>query len=137
MKRSLKSINHILQSGFTGVLGIVITKVSDNKIVATAPITEHSHRPGGFVHGGVYLALAETLAGAGSLLMVDTERHEVLGMQISANHTGSAKSGEMTIIAELIHHGSKTHIWNVEITDDNGKRLSTARVTNMIVKKAQ
>lgn len=137
MQLSLKTINEILQNGFAGMLGIVVHEIGDKKLIASAPVSEKMYRPGNFVHGGVYLALAETLAGTGSFLMVDGEQYEVLGIQISANHTGSTQSGEMTIIADLIHHGSKTHIWNVEITSDNGKRLSTARVTNMIVKKSR
>ncbi len=134
MDLSLETINNILQQGFSGVLSLAVTQVSDDKIIATAPITETCYRPGGFVHGGVYLALAETLAGLGSMLAVDREKYEVLGIQVSANHTSSAKSGEMTITATPIHKGRKTHIWNIDITCNN-KLLSTVRVTNMVVKK--
>lgn len=134
MDLSLKTINDLLQQGFSGVLGIMVTQVSDDKIIATAPITENHYRPGGFVHGGVYLALAETLAGLGSMVYVDREKYEVLGIQVSANHTSSAKSGEMTITATPIHKGRKTHIWNVDISCE-GRLLSTVRVTNIIVKK--
>ncbi len=134
MYLSLKTINNILQQGFSGTLGIQVCHVEDKKVIATAPITEQCYRPGGFVHGGVYLGLAETLAGVGSALSVDMNKYEVFGIQVSANHTGSIKSGEMTIIASAIHLGRKTHIWNVDITCEE-RLLSTVRVTNIIVEK--
>lgn len=136
MSLSIAVINQVLQTGFTGILGIVVTDVSDGKLVATAPINKNSLQPAGIVHGGVYLALAETLAGLGSASYVNINQYDVFGVQVSANHTGSAKSGEMNIVATCIHRGSKTHVWNVDVFDDQDNCLSTARVTNLIVKKA-
>ncbi len=136
MTPTLENINAILKTGFTGVLGLEITEITSDTLTAKAPISAHSHRPSGFVHGGVYLALAESMAGTGSFLYVDIEKYEVFGIQVSANHTGSAQSGDMKIVATCLHRGRQTHIWNVDIFNDADKRLSTARITNMIVKKS-
>ena len=88
-----------------------------------------------FLHGGANLALAETLAGLGSMLLVDNEKFDVLGTQVSGNHTGVLKEGKALAKAKIVHKGNKTHVWNVDIKSEDGRLISTVRVTNMIVLK--
>ena len=79
--------------------------------------------------------MAETIAGLGTMLLVDLREFDVRGMQVSANHTGSLREGTVWATAKIIHQGNKTHIWNVDLRDEEGRLISTARVTNIIVKK--
>jgi uncharacterized protein (TIGR00369 family) len=69
------------------------------------------------------------------MLTVDIQEYDILGIQVSANHTGSATEGMVYARAEIVHPGNQTHVWNVEIRSESGKLFSTARVTNMIVKR--
>jgi 1,4-dihydroxy-2-naphthoyl-CoA hydrolase len=69
------------------------------------------------------------------MLSVDINEFDVLGIQVSANHTGSTIGGIVYARAEIIHPGFQTQVWNVEIRNEDGKLVSTARVTNMIVKR--
>jgi uncharacterized protein (TIGR00369 family) len=71
------------------------------------------------------------------MLLVDNQEYDVMGIQVSANHTGKAEGGEVFARAESLHLGKKTHVWNVDIRNESGKLISTARVTNMIVKRHQ
>lgn len=116
-------------------LGIRFTAVGEGWVEATMPVDYRTFRPGGFLHGGANLALAETVAGLGSMLTVDIREFDILGIQVSANHTGSTAQGMVYARAEIVHPGMQTHVWNVEIKNVSGKLLSTARVTNMIVKR--
>ncbi len=116
-------------------LGIRFTAVGEGWVEATMPVDHRTSRPGGLLHGGANLALAETIAGLGSMLTVDINEFDVLGIQVSANHTGSASSGRVYARAEILHPGNQTHVWNVEIKNEAGKLISTGRVTNMIVKR--
>jgi uncharacterized protein (TIGR00369 family) len=79
--------------------------------------------------------LAETIAGFGSMLEVDIQEYDIRGIQVSANHTGKADSDTVFARAEVLHLGKRTHVWNVDIRNSAGKLVSTARVTNMIVKR--
>ena len=81
------------------------------------------------------MAFAETLAGLGSMLIVDFSDFEVLGIQVNGNHTGVLKSGKAVASATIVHRGKQTHVWNVDVKDETGRLISTARVTNMIVKR--
>ncbi|PTN10411.1 PaaI family thioesterase [Mangrovibacterium marinum] len=128
-------LNASMQNSLISNLGIQIEAVSEGEVVATMPVSEKTMRPGGILHGGANLALAETIAGLGSILLIDSAEYDARGIQVSANHVGGAKEGQVVATAKIIHRGKQTHIWNVDITRQDGKLISSARVTNMIIKK--
>ena len=131
----LELINQYTKDTLVDCLGIRFTAIGEGWVEASMPVDKRTFRPGGFLHGGANLALAETVAGLGSMLMVDVEEFDILGIQVSANHTGVANEGFVFARAELTHPGTQTHVWNVDIKNNSGKLISTGRVTNMIVKR--
>ena len=128
-------INLAIGNSLVGNLGIRIKKIADGEVEAYMLVNEKTSRPDGMLHGGANLALAETLAGLGSMLLVDMNAFDVLGIQVNGNHTGVAKEGQVNAVAKIIHKGNQTHVWNVDVSNEDGKLISTARVTNMIVKR--
>ncbi len=130
----LELINEFTKNSLLESLGIKFTKIEDGLVEGTMKLSVKNSRPGGILHGGANLAMAETVAGLGSMLIVDQSKYNVLGMQVSANHTGVLKGGKATAVAKIVHQGNRTHVWNVDISDEDGKLISSARVTNMIVK---
>ncbi len=132
---SLEELNALSKDTLIEGLGIEYTSVSRGEVTASMPVDERTCRPGGIMHGGAYLALAETLAGLGSSLMVDASEYHVIGFQVSGNHVRSADSGHVYGTAIIKYEGRQTHVWNVDITDEDGEMVSTCRVVNMIRKK--
>ncbi len=119
-------------------IGIEMISIEDGLVKASMPVDERTSRPcepKDILNGGASLALAETTAGYGSLKICSDEEMPV-GIQISANHLSMATVGQ-TVYATgtLIHKGRTQHVWNVDITTEDGKLVSTARITNLIVKK--
>jgi len=129
----LELLNQWVKNSLVGNLGIEFTRIDIGLVEGFFTLSEKNCRPDGALHGGANLALAETLAGLGSMLLVDNEKFDVRGTQISGNHTGMLKQGKALAIAKIIHQGNKTHLWNVDITNEEGKLISTVRATNMIV----
>lgn len=116
-------------------LGIVFTHVSENKVEATMPVKKHVCQPFGILHGGATIALAESAAGEGSLFLCK-ENEMPAGVQISCNHISAAKEGDtVNAVANIIHKGTTTHIWNVDIYNSHAKLISSVRVLNMIIKQ--
>ncbi|MBN2637085.1 MAG: PaaI family thioesterase [Prolixibacteraceae bacterium] len=128
-------LNQWVKKSLIGNLGIEFTKTELGLVEGFFTLSEKNCRPDGILHGGTNLAMAETLAGLGSMLIVDNQKYDVLGTQISGNHTGVLKEGKAFAKAKIIHQGNKTHIWNVDITAEDNRLISTVRVTNMIVLK--
>ncbi len=131
----IELINQFTKGTLVDNLGIVFTEVGTGFVKATMPVDKRTFRPGGTLHGGASLALAETVAGLGSMLMVDFSEYDIKGIQISANHTSSMAEGMVYAIAKILHAGKQTHVWDVRIEDKEFRLISTERVTNMIIKK--
>lgn len=134
-KSSLKDLNSINAETLVENLGIEYTDIGEGFVLAKMPVDKRTFRPGNILHGGANVVLAETIGGLGSFVLVDNDKFDVRGSQLSANHTGSAKSGWVYGKAEIIHRGEKTHVWNIDIRDENERLISTVRLTNFIVPK--
>ena len=132
-----ETLNEFCAQSMIGLLGITFTDVQPDSIRATMPVNSKTCQPNGWLHGGASLALAESMAGAGSYLLVDREQFNVLGLQVSGNHISSINKGILQANARLIHKGKTTHVWDVKITDENHKLISTVRVTNIITDKTR
>ena len=131
----VEMLGHYLKNTMIEHLGIQFTSYGEGWVEATMPVDRRTFRPGGMLHGGANLALAETIAGFGSMLSVDIQEYDVRGIQVSGNHTGKADGSAVYARAEVLHQGKRTHVWNVDIRSESGKLISTSRVTNMIVKR--
>jgi 1,4-dihydroxy-2-naphthoyl-CoA hydrolase len=130
----IKQLNDLCKGTFVDFLGIEFLEWGENFIEARMPVNQKL-QPMGLLHGGASLALAESVASGGSYLLVDPEKYDVLGLQVTGNHISSVSDGTLYARAEIIHRGKTTHVWDVKIKGDNGKLISVTRVTMMIVKK--
>ena len=99
---------------------------------ASMRVDESSRQPMGYLSGGASLALAETLAGAGSAALCPDK--VCVGIQVSGSHVRAVPDGDtVNALARIVHQGSTLHVWNVDLTDGCGRLISTAHVTNYIL----
>lgn len=131
----LDLLNAQAQHALMGNLGIQYTFASDERIEATMPVDQRTRQPFGILHGGATLALAETVAGLGSMIACQPDEI-VVGMQVSGNHISSAHEGDtVRAIATIVHKGRSSHVWNVDVFTSTNKLVSSVRVVNSILKK--
>ena len=112
-------------------MGIVFREFSAERMVATMPV-EGNQQNAGLLHGGAHLVLAETLGSIAAVLHVRGER-PVVGIEIGATHHRSLTEGLVTGTCTPIHLGGTLTTHEIVMTDASGRRLSTARITNMIL----
>lgn len=131
----LDFLNEQTRLALMGNLGIQYTYASIDRVEATMPVDRRTRQPFGILHGGATLALAETVAGLGSMLSSKPDEI-VLGMQISGNHISSAHEGDtVRAVATIVHKGRSSHVWNVDVFTSTNKLVSSVRVVNSIIKK--
>jgi 1,4-dihydroxy-2-naphthoyl-CoA hydrolase len=120
------------QAGDTLVtrMGIQIIEASAERVVGMMPVRGNT-QPYGLLHGGASCVLAETLGSLGSALHAGPDRITV-GIEISATHHRSAADGEVTGVATLIHGGRTITTYEIVITDEQARRVCTARLTCLI-----
>ena len=126
----LDQLNARAKHALMGNLGIQYTYASEDRVE-----DERTRQPFGILHGGATLALAETVAGLGSMILAKPDEM-VVGMQVSGSHMSSAHEGDtVRAVGTIIHKGRSSHVWNVDIFTSTDKLVSSVRVINSILKK--
>ena len=111
-------------------MGIEMVEASPERLVATMPV-EGNTQPYGLLHGGASVVLAETLGSFGAALHAGPGK-AVVGLDINATHHRAARSGLVTGIATPISLGRTLACYEVVVTDDDGRRICTSRITCLI-----
>ena len=124
---------HMEQMPYTGgtlmdALGIVLEDMSPGRVTATMPVDDRTRQPFGLLHGGASVALAETVASIGAALNAG-EGRTVVGMEINANHIRSKREGTVRAVATPVHIGRRSSVWEVRITDEEGRLVCISRCT--------
>jgi 1,4-dihydroxy-2-naphthoyl-CoA hydrolase len=118
-----------ITKGFDGFYGLEVTELTEELARGHVVVRDELKQPAGLVHGGVYAAMAESLASLGTGLAAIAQGQIAMGL---SNHTSFLRpitQGTVHAEARRKHRGRTTWVWEVEITDDQRKLCVLARVT--------
>ncbi|MET0854917.1 MAG: hotdog fold thioesterase [Microterricola sp.] len=127
------ALDWVLQRGIGALaekMGIEFTEFSVERAVGRMPV-EGNTQPAMLLHGGAYVVLGESLGSMAANLWAGEGRLAV-GIEINATHTRSATSGFVTGVCTPIHLGRTLTTHEIAISDEQGRRCSTIRITNLI-----
>ena len=113
-------------------LGIQFESIREGQLSASMPVDKRTHQPFGLLHGGASAVLAETLGSFGSHQLIDHKTQAAVGVELNINHLNGIKSGEVIGEAQIIKRGKTLHVWQIDISDREGKAIATSRLTVMI-----
>jgi uncharacterized protein (TIGR00369 family) len=114
---------------FDAAYGLELTDCSEEIARARVEIRDHLRAPGGFLHGGVYGAIADALATRGTAAGVAGDGKQAVGLASQLTVMHPIAEGTMLATARRRHRGRTTWVWEVEIADDGGRRCVSGRVT--------
>ena len=135
MEDIVKKMNALNEGTMMETLGIEYLEVREGFVYARMFVKKELSQPYGMLHGGASMALAESIGGVGSAVYVDMETYVIRGMQMSANHVKAAKVGSYVYAtATILHKGRQTHVWNIDVKNEDGDLVSTCRLTNFVFK---
>ena len=129
----LARCNFFSKNTLMETLEIEYIDAGEGFLVAKMPVNFRNHQPMGLLHGGASVALAESVGSAASMLFINHEEFEIRGIEISANHLRSIKEGFVFGTARIIHKGKTLHLWEIKITDEEGRLISLCKLTNMVL----
>jgi 1,4-dihydroxy-2-naphthoyl-CoA hydrolase len=115
--------------GFDALYGLELTEVSGGVVRGTVAVRDAVRQPFGLVHGGVYASIAESLASVGTLVEVHEDGMTAMGMSNNTTFLRSISRGTVHATGRPLHRGRTTWVWDVEITDDDGRVCASSRVT--------
>ena len=111
-------------------MGIEVLEASPDRLVATMPVAGNT-QPYGLLHGGASVVLAETLGSIGAALHAGPDK-AVVGLDINATHHRAARSGQVTGTATALSLGRTLASYEVVVTDEDGRRVCTSRITCLV-----
>jgi uncharacterized protein (TIGR00369 family) len=111
-------------------MGIEFLEAGPERVVGRMPV-EGNTQPYGLLHGGASAVLAETLGSVAAAIHAGPDRL-ALGIEINATHHRAASSGYVTGVATRLHGGRSLATYDIEITDEQGRRVCTSRLTCML-----
>ncbi len=134
IKTSAEAAALLAERGGLGVLadkmGIELLEVSAERTVATMPVAGNTQSIG-ILHGGAHVVLAESL-GSFSANVWAYPNKVAVGIEINASHTRSVASGVVTGTCTALNLGKTLTLHEIVVTDEQGRRLSTVRITNYL-----
>ena len=133
----LSLANAVTKNTLMQTLGIIYTDIGADFLEAKMKVVPAVHQPMGLLHGGASVALAESVGSAASHMFIDNENFMVKGIEITANHLKSKREGEVTARATILHKGKTTHLWKIEIKDENDQLVSFCKLTNIVLPKTK
>jgi 1,4-dihydroxy-2-naphthoyl-CoA hydrolase len=121
----------MLPGSFPGDLGIELTEITDEHVRGRMHVDKRHLHPMGYVHGGAWVAFADTVAAWGTMRHLPDGKGFTT-VELKVNVLASAKAGdELTAFGEPLHIGSRTHVWQVQVFRE--KRLAANFVCTQIV----
>jgi 1,4-dihydroxy-2-naphthoyl-CoA hydrolase len=115
--------------GFDLLYGIEWLSFSDTEVHAQVKVREQLTQPAGLIHGGVYAAMAESMASFGTALHVHEQGEVALGMSNATNFVRPITAGTVHAQATRLHRGRTTWVWDVRFSDDAGRTCAVTRMT--------
>ncbi|GLX91703.1 hotdog fold thioesterase [Pseudomonas weihenstephanensis] len=129
----LAYLNSQRKNTICDVLDITFDAFDDTSITASMVVDHRTHQPFGLLHGGASVVLAETLGSMASYLCIDQQKFYCVGLEVNANHLRGVRSGRVSAVARAVHIGRTTHVWDIRLTDENGKLNCISRLTIAVV----
>ena len=119
----------VLEETLDSHLGFEYFDIKEDSARGSVAVTNRVCQPYGLVHGGVYAALAESLASIATVAAIYDDGNIAVGLSNATSFIRPATEGTLHAHAKRRHRGRTTWIWDVDITDDQDRLCATTRVT--------
>ncbi|MCL5128409.1 MULTISPECIES: PaaI family thioesterase [unclassified Algibacter] len=134
-KAVLEKANTACKNTLMETLNIEMVDFGDDYLTARMPVDSRVHQPDGVLHGGATAALAESVGSFATHVFVNTDNLFVRGLEITANHLKSVKSGFVYAKATFLHKGRTTQLLDIRVTDDDDNLISICRLSTISLPK--
>lgn len=113
---------------FDALYGLVLDEVGHGLVRAHVDVRPEVTQPLGLVHGGVYCSVAEAIASIATYQAVQPDQ-VAMGIANQTSFLRPVTSGTVHAVAEAIHRGRTTWVWDVRFTDDEQRLCAVSRMT--------
>jgi len=130
---NIEQLNALQKNTIGEVLDIRFESFDEESLTASMVVDQRTHQPYGLLHGGASVVLAESVGSMAAYLCIDASKFYCGGLEVNANHLRGVRSGRVTAVARAIHIGRTTQVWDIRLTNDDGKSSCVSRLTMAVV----
>ncbi len=120
-------------AGLNRLLDLRFVRATEDEVVAEVPVTEHLLQPYGLVHGGVYSAIAETVASSGAALTAMRDGRHTVGLENHTTFLRGVRDGTLRATGVPLARGRRSHVWQVDIRDERGRFVARGQVRMLVL----
>ena len=131
----LTKANAVCKDTLMETLDIELVDFGEDYLVARMPVTKKVYQPDGILHGGATVALAESVGSFASNIFLHSKDLMVRGIEISANHLKSVKSGFVYAKATFVHKGKTTQLLDIRVTNEQNQLISVCKLSTISLPK--
>lgn len=129
-----KTISEAGEEVLPGHLGLELVEITVGGAVMRCDIRQEHFAPNGYLHGGLIMSIADTVAGYGCVGNLPDGGNGFTTVEAKANFIGSIREGSIVAVGLMIHGGRTTQVWDVDVADEStGRTLAKFRCTQMIL----
>ena len=130
---TLSSLQQLLQPLFPGLMGVQLTRVEPELVVATMLVRPELCTAGGILQGGAYMAFADTLGAVGTLVNLPQGRRTTTTDSSTKFISGARLGTTVTGESSALHRGKTTMVWQTRISNDQGKLCALVTQTQLVL----
>ena len=128
MSQDFAQMINARRGGYNESIGLTFERATVDEVVARIEVGPQHHQPYGVVHGGVYSSMVETVASVGAALNVMPDGRHTVGLENSTTFLRATREGSLTARATPLARGRRSHVWEVEVRDDEDRLVAKGRV---------
>jgi len=129
----LKIVNERGEGHLPGLIGIVFTELSTERVRAELSVRQELMAPNGFLHAASVIALADTACGYGCRLLLPEGAAGFTTIELKSNFLGTSREGTIVCEAKAVHAGRTTQVWDAEVRNAQGRLMALFRCTQAVL----
>lgn len=126
------ALTSITEGRLPGMLGFQVTRVAETEIEASMEIGPHHLAPNGYLHAATVVAIADTACGMGCRLTLPDGAVGFTTVEQKTSHLGTARDGAIRTVAQLVHGGRRTQVWDATVFAGD-RKIALFRCTQLIL----
>jgi uncharacterized protein (TIGR00369 family) len=134
MNYDVDALSQALQGTLSGLLGIRLVEISEERVVAELTIRDDLRTVGGALHGGTLMALADTIGAVATVVNLPPGATTTT-LESKTNFFGAGRSGVVRAESTPLHRGKRTMVWQTRMTDEAGRLLAQTIQTQMVLER--
>ena len=133
----LATMQTMLDKIFPGLMGVTLLELAPERVRAEMEVRADLCTTGGVLHGGAYMAFADTLGAVGTIVNLDAGKRTTT-TDSSTKFIAAAKLGtKVTGESVALHRGRTTHVWQTSIRNAEGKLCAVVTQTQLVIEAAK